>query len=417
MCYDLFMTSTTPSLSHSEEAIRISYGNLALHLNERSSRIWAATEANRYGYGGISAVYRVTGIDHKTIRKGIKELEQEQELLSGKIRSCGGGRKLLTVKDPTISSKLNELIESSTRGDPESLLLWTSKSTYKLTEALVAAGHKISQTSVHSMLVANGYSMQSNRKKLEGKQHPDRDVQFAHINKSAKDFIDKHLPVLSIDTKKKENIGNYKNNGKEYSEKGKPIEVSTYDFPDKTLGKVAPYGVYDIGRNEGWVNVGISSDTAEFAVNSIRTWWYTMGKELYNEANSIMITADCGGSNSNRTRLWKWELQKLADELNKNIYVCHFPPGTSKWNKIEHKMFSYISMNWRAKPLISVETVVNLIANTKTKSGLKIQAAIDRNPYKTGIKISKHEFNTINIERDEFHGEWNYIIKPTVKTV
>lgn len=415
MCYDLFMTSTTPALSHSEEAIRISYGNLALHLNERSSRIWAATEANRYGYGGISAVHRVTGIDHKTIRKGIKELEQEQKLLSSKIRSCGGGRKLLTVKDPTISSKLNELIESSTRGDPESLLLWTSKSTYKLTEALVAAGHKISQTSVHSMLVANGYSMQSNRKKLEGKQHPDRDAQFRHINKSAKDFIDKQLPVLSIDTKKKENIGNYKNNGKEYSEKGKPIEVNTYDFPDKTLGKVAPYGVYDIGRNEGWVNVGISSDTAEFAVNSIRTWWYTMGKELYNDADSIMITADCGGSNSNRTRLWKWELQKLADELNKSISVCHFPPGTSKWNKIEHKMFSYISMNWRAKPLISVETVVNLIANTKTKSGLKIQAAIDRNPYETGIKISKHEFNAINIERYEFHGEWNYIIKPTVK--
>ena len=411
------MTDTTPTLLPAEEAIRTSYTNLVLHLNERSSRIWAATEANRYGYGGISAVHRMTGIDHKTIRKGIKELEQEQELLASKIRICGGGRQALKVKDPDILLKLAELIESSTRGDPESLLLWSSKSTYKLAEALAAAGHKVSQTSVHKMLIAKGYSMQSNRKKLEGNQQPDRDAQFTHINDSAKDFISKQLPVLSIDTKKKENIGNYKNNGKEYSEKGKPIEVSTYDFPNKTLGKVAPYGVYDIGKNEGWVNVGISSDTAEFAVNSIRTWWYAMGKKLYNDSNTIMITADCGGSNSNRTRLWKWELQKLADELDKSISVCHFPPGTSKWNKIEHKMFSYISMNWRAKPLISVETVVNLIANTKSKSGLKIQAAIDSNPYETGIKISKHDFGTINIEKNEFHGEWNYTIKPTVKSL
>lgn len=409
------MTDETSELSDLEKAVRISYSNLALHLNERSSRIWAATEANRYGYGGISAVHRATGIDHKTIRKGVKELKQEQHLLFSKIRACGGGRKTLIAKDPGISVKLSELIESSTRGNPESLLLWTSKSTYNLTQALVASGHKISQTTVRSMLVASGYSLQSNKKKLEGKQHPDRDAQFTHINETAKDFVDKHLPVLSIDTKKKENIGNYKNNGKEYSEKGKPIEVSTYDFPDKVLGKVAPYGVYDIGRNEGWVNVGISSDTATFAANSIRTWWYVMGKEIYHAANSIMITADCGGSNSNRTRLWKWELQKLADELNKNIYVCHFPPGTSKWNKIEHKMFSYISMNWRAKPLISVEAVVNLIASTKTQSGLKVQAAIDRNLYETGVKVSKDDFNAINIEKDEFHGEWNYTIKPTIK--
>jgi len=295
--------------------------------------------------------------------------------------------------------------------------LWTSKSTCKLAEALNESGYKISQTSVHKMLKAKGYSMQANCKKLEGKQHPDRDKQFIHINTQGKAFQSKNCPVLSIDTKKKENIGNYKNRGQEYSQKGKPVPVNTHDFPDKELGKVAPYGVYDIGRNEGWVNVGISRDTARFAVNSIRTWWYVMGNEIYKDAATIMITADCGGSNSNRTRLWKWELQKLAIELNKTIYVCHFPPGTSKWNKIEHKMFSYISMNWRAKPLISRETVVQLIANTKTKSGLTIQAALDENIYEKGVKVSKEDFNTINIERDTFHGEWNYSIKPQLKAL
>jgi hypothetical protein len=262
------------------------------------------------------------------------------------------------------------------------------------------------------MLIAKGYSLQSNRKKLEGSQHPDRDAQFNHINDCAKQFQGDDCPVLSIDTKKKENIGNYKNNGKEYSEKGKPILVKTHDFSNKELGKVSPYGIYDVGRNEGWVNVGISSDTAEFAVNSIRTWWYAMGQEVYKNAGSIMVTADCGGSNGNRTRLWKWALQKLATEINKTIYVCHFPPGTSKWNKIEHKMFSYISMNWRAKPLISRETVVNLIANTTTKAGLTIQAALDNNTYQTGIKISKSDFDSINIQNDVFHGEWNYKITP-----
>lgn len=265
------------------------------------------------------------------------------------------------------------------------------------------------------MLISKGYSLQSNQKKLEGKQHPDRDAQFININECAKRFQSNNFPVLSIDTKKKESIGNYKNNGKEYSQKGKPTEVKTHDFPDKFLGKVSPYGIYDIGRNEGWVNVGISGDTAEFAVNSIRTWWYAMGREIYEGAGSIMITADCGGSNSNRARLWKYELQKLATELNKEIYVCHFPPGTSKWNKIEHKMFSYISMNWRGKPLISREVVVNLIANTRTKAGLKIQAALDHNSYQTGIKISKQDFDKINIQKDDFHGEWNYTIKPQKK--
>ncbi len=405
------MLDKTIILSTLEKAINTSYQSLVLHFNERSSRIWAATEANRYGRGGISAVHRATGIDYKTINRGLKELKSEQQVVTNKIRASGGGRKHILDKDPDIALELDKLVEPSTRGDPESLLLWTSKSTYKLAETLSAAGHKVSQTSVHKMLIAKGYSLQSNRKKLEGNQHPDRDAQFNHINNCAKRFQINNCPVLSIDTKKKENIGNYKNNGKEYSEKGKPISVKTHDFPNKELGKVSPYGIYDIGRNEGWVNVGISSDTAEFAVNSIRTWWYAMGKEIYKNADSIMVTADCGGSNGNRTRLWKWTLQKLATELNKTIYVCHFPPGTSKWNKIEHKMFSYISMNWRAKPLISREIVVNLIANTTTKMGLKIQAALDHNTYQTGIKISKSDFDSINIQSDDFHGEWNYTIK------
>jgi hypothetical protein len=395
-----------------ERAINTSYQNLVLHLNERSSRIWAATEANRYGRGGISAVHRATGIDYKTISRGIKELKSEQKIAAEKIRASGGGRKRILDQNPSITLELDKLIEPSTRGDPESPLLWSSKSTYKLAKALSESGHKVSQTTVHKMLVAKGYSLQSNRKKLEGSQHPDRDAQFNYINDCAKQFQSDDCPVLSIDTKKKENIGNYKNNGKEYSEKGKPILVKTHDFPNKELGKVSPYGVYDVGRNEGWVNVGISSDTAEFAVNSIRTWWYAMGKEVYKNAGSIMVTADCGGSNGNRTRLWKWTLQKFATEINKTIHVCHFPPGTSKWNKIEHKMFSYISMNWRAKPLISRETVVNLIANTTTKEGLTIQAALDNNTYQTGIKISKSDFDSINILNDVFHGEWNYKIKP-----
>lgn len=409
------MSNNRVLLSSREQAIQSSYEALALHLNERSVRIWAASEAKRYGYGGISAVHRATAIDHKTIRKGIQELESEEKLTTERIRNCGGGRKCLTKKHPGIDTEISNAVESSTRGDPESLLLWTSKSTGNLTEVLNEAGYKISQTSVHKMLKAKGYSMQANCKKLEGKQHQDRDKQFIHINTQGRAFQGKNCPVLSIDTKKKENIGNYKNKGQEYSQKGKPIAVNTHDFPDKNLGKVAPYGVYDIGRNEGWVSIGISSDTARFAVNSIRTWWYVMGNEIYKDAETIMITADCGGSNSNKTKLWKWELQKLATELNKAIYVCHFPPGTSKWNKIEHKMFSYISMNWRAKPLISRETVVQLIANTKTKSGLSIQAALDENIYEKGIKVSKEDFDSINIENNTFHGEWNYTIRPQIK--
>ena len=415
MIYIGCMSFNQISLSSREQAIQSSYEALALHLNERSARVWAASEAKRYGHGGISAVHRATSMDYKTIRKGIQELESEEKLTAQRIRSGGGGRKSLTKKYPGIDEEVCKVVESSTRGDPESLLLWTSKSTCKLAEALNEAGYKISQSSVHKMLKAKGYSMQANCKKLEGKQHQDRNKQFIHINTQGKVFQSNDYAVLSIDTKKKENIGNYKNKGQEYSQNGKPVPVSTHDFSDKELGKVSPYGVYDIGRNEGWVSVGISSDTARFAVNSIRTWWYVMGNKVYKDAEMIMITADCGGSNSNRTKLWKWELQKLATELNKSIYVCHFPPGTSKWNKIEHKMFSYISMNWRAKPLISRETVVQLIGSTKIKSGLSIQAALDENIYEKGVKVSKENFDSINIENDAFHGEWNYTIRPQVK--
>lgn len=383
-----------------------------MHLNERSVRIWAATEALRYGRGGVSAINVAIGIDPKTICRGMKEIKASEQLAPNRIRIKGGGRKRITKTDSTVSESLDKIIDPVTQGDPESPLLWTSKSLTKLTEELNEMGHVISRTTVRKLLIAKEYRLQQNRKKFEGKQYPDRDAQFLKISDLSKQYQNNGCPVLSIDTKKKENIGQYKNNGKEYSLQGKPIDVNAYDFTDKKLGKVAPYGIYDIGRNEGWVSVGVSSDTASFAVNTIRTWWYVMGKALYEKSNSIMITADCGGSNSNRTKLWKWELQKLANELNKNICVCHFPPGTSKWNKIEHKMFSYISMNWRGRPLISRETVVNLIANTRTKNGLRICSALDENIYETGLKISKSDFESINIKRDDFHGEWNYIIKP-----
>jgi len=394
------------------EEVRKVYLNLALHLNERSRRIWGATEAMRYGKGGSSMIHKAVGMAYKTIQRGIKEISEGDALEANKIRKKGGGRKSVLELDPSIADTLDGLMEPITRGDPESPLLWSSKSLKKLTDELNEAGHRISQTPLRQLLIAKGYSLQSNCKKLEGNQHQDRDAQFQKISHLCRQYQEHHCPVLSIDTKKKENIGNYKNNGREYSTKGNPVAVNTYDFPDKELGKVAPYGVYDVGRNEGWVSVGVSSDTASFAVNSIRTWWHVMGKEIYKNAEAIMITADCGGSNSNRTKLWKWELQKLANELQKKIHVSHFPPGTSKWNKIEHKMFSYISINWRGKPLISRETVVNLIANTRTDKGLRICAALDENIYKTGVGVSEQELASIDINRDNFHGEWNYTISP-----
>lgn len=383
------------------------------HLSESSKRLWAIAEATTIGRGGVTIVYEATGIARSTISNGLKELKTAHNDNTNKERKVGGGRKSISQKYPQIIEDLKLLIDPISRGDPESPLLWTSKSTYKITEALINKGHKISQKTVYSLLEDMGYSMQSNKKKEEGKQHIDRDAQFNFINKKTKQIQKLEQPVISVDTKKKENIGNFKNNGKEWEEKGKPTTVNTYDFPDKDKGKASPYGIYDVSKNNGWVNIGISSDTSQFAVNSIRQWYNNMGKEIYPNATDLYIMADGGGSNGYRVRLWKVELQKLSNELNINIHVSHFPPGTSKWNKIEHKMFSFISMNWRGKPLESLSTIVNLIANTTTKEGLKINTSVDKNTYKKGIKIKDEEIEKINIEKDEFHGEWNYIISPS----
>ena len=399
------------------DTIKAKYDRLQLVLNERSLRIWCATEAHAIGYGGVTAVHRATRVSRITITNGLKELRQDTSLDSKRIRKPGGGRKKLTDTREGLLESLDKLIEPATRGDPENPLRWSSKSTTKLAEELTKEGYNISQKSVYNLLKDQNYSLKSNKKTKEGKEdHPDRDAQFQHINKKTKEFQKNKNPVLSVDTKKKENIGNFKNQGREWMPRGEWEEVNTHDFPDKILGKAAPYGIYDMTRNEGWVNVGISHDTAEFAVNSIRTWWNNMGKELYKNCTEIMVTADCGGSNSYKTKLWKFELQKFADEIGKSITICHFPPGTSKWNKIEHRMFSHISQNWRGKPLVSLETIVELIGNTTTTTGLKIQTSVDKNHYEKGRKISDEDFESINIRRSKFQGNWNYTIRPRSNT-
>ncbi len=400
----------------SEDIVTIAtkFDKMCAFFDERSRRIWCAIEATSFGYGGINLVHSATGVSKTTIIKAIRELKQLDE--SDPIRRNGGGRKAITSKYPTLLNDLNELIEPATRGDPENPLRWSSKSTIKLAEALNNKGYSITQRTVYRLLEQQGYSMKSNRKSQEGKaDHPDRDAQFEFINKKAKEFQKDKLPVLSVDTKKKENLGNFKNNGKEWSAKGKHTEVLTHDFQDKELGKVAPHGIYDVGKNQGWVSIGISSDTAEFAVNSIRNWYSNMGKLDYPNIDKIMLTSDCGGSNNYKSRLWKYELQKLSDELQIEITVCHFPPGTSKWNKIEHRLFSYITANWRGKPLLDLQTVVELIGNTTTKTGLKVKVIVDNNKYETGKKVSDEDFAAINIEKDVFHGDWNYVIKPYSK--
>jgi transposase len=390
--------------------VKLKYKQLSFCLNEKSKRLWAATEANSIGRGGINAVHKATGIDFKTIRKGINDLANNKN--DYRIRRIGGGRKKINETQHDILKDLEKLIEPITRGDPESSLLWTCKSTYKLSEELRAQGYTISQKTVYSALVDLNFSLQSNRKRREGTNHPDRNEQFEYIYKKVKNFQAHGYPTISVDTKKKEVIGEYKNQGREYRKKGNPIEVNMHDFPDKELGKVAPYGVYDIGKNKGWVSVGISSDTAEFAVNTIRNWWYVMGRPEYKKIRQLLITADCGGSNGYRVKLWKYELQKLANELGVIITVCHFPPGTSKWNKIEHRMFSYITKNWRGRPLETRETVVQLISNTRTKTGLIIKAILDKNIYATGKTIDEAELTNINQRQNSFHGEWNYQILP-----
>lgn len=380
-------------------------------LSEKGRRIWAAVEASAYGYGGPTLVCKALSMSTATVYKGIRELKKP-DISKGRIRSKGGGRKAYKETQPGILEALNNLVDPTAKGNPENPLKWTSKSVRNLAEAMKAQGYNIGKSTIGFMLHELGYSLQANKKTIENSNHIDRDAQFEHINNSVLAAQKQSNPAVSVDAKKKENIGNYKNHGREYSEKSKPIEVKGHDFIDKTLGKIVPYGVYDIGLNKGWVSVGISSDTAQFAVNTIRSWWYMDGRKRYPVANEILITADCGGSNGYRTRLWKVELQKLADEIQMSLKVCHFPPGTSKWNKIEHRLFSYISKNWRGKPLITREVVLNLIGNTKTKSGLSVAAVLDENDYKTGIKISDEEMANINLIGDAFHPEWNYTIKP-----
>jgi len=384
-------------------------------LNEKQKRIALACEAIYIGHGGIKKISQLSGVSKPTIIKGIKEIENKsfKELQNdNRIRKKGAGRIAISKKNLELLIDLDDLISPMTRGDPMSPLRWCSKSLRKLADCLNEKGHKISYRVVGELLKEMGFSLQANRKTDEGKQHPDRDAQFNHINDVVKTYINDEQPAISIDCKKKELIGNYKNNGEEWQPEKEPEKVKVYDFIDKENGKAAPYGVYDIKRNEGWINVGISSDTAQFAVNSIKTWWTNMGQNNYPQATKLLISADGGGSNGSRNRLWKIELQNFSNETGLEIEVCHLPPGTSKWNKIEHRLFSYISMNWRGKPLVSLQTIINLISATKTNEGLEVKAIADKNIYKTGIKISDEEFNKINIEKNKFHGEWNYKIYP-----
>ncbi len=389
------------------------YNLLKPFLNEKARRLFLAAEAKAIGWGGIEKVSGATGVSSDTISKGCKELEEEPEVIeSGKIRKPGGGRKKLIDTDSTLQSDLDSLIEPTARGDPESPLRWTCKSTRKLASELKNMGHNVSHTRVAEILRSQGYSLQSNQKVIEGSDHPDRNAQFILINNKTKLFTKFDQPVISVDTKKKELVGNFKNGGRELRPKGDPVKVLVHDFKISGLGKVNPYGVYDISRNEGWVSVGTDHDTSAFAVESIRQWWNTMGKIAYPDAHKLLITADSGGSNGYRIRLWKVELQKFADDSGLEISVSHFPPGTSKWNKIEHKLFSFITQNWRGKPLISHEVIVNLIAATTTQKGLHVVCGLDKKVYPKGIKISDAELNEVNMTIEKFHGEWNYTIKP-----
>ena len=400
------------------DRVREKYKVLQPLLNERCLRLWAATEARSLGHGGIKAVAAACRLSRRSIERGLSELQSQAAgnetvpLPVGRVRRPGGGRKTLLSNNPNLVAELERLVDSATRGDPMSPLRWTSKSTEKIANELQTGGHQISARSVAKLLKSTGYSLQVVRKTHEGGKHEDRDEQFEYINTSVKAFQACGEPVISIDAKKKELVGNFTNKGREWHPKGQPEEVNVYDFVDKELGKVTPYGVLDIAANEGWVSVGIDHDTAEFAAESIRCWWREMGCLRYSKATRLLITADGGGSNGVRVRLWKKVLQALATGLGLEIHVCHFPPGTSKWNKIEHRMFCRITQNWRGRPLMSRQVVVNLIGQTTTKTGLKIKAAVDENIYPTKQKVSDAELAAIKIIRHEFHGEWNYHISP-----
>lgn len=384
-------------------------------IDERARRLVAAAESLAIGRGGIAAVSRATGMAAQVIRRGMAELKaagQQPSPHTGRIRRPGGGRKKTVEVDPTLLRDLERLVDPATRGDPESPLRWTCKSVRKLATALKHKGHKTSHRMVAVLLQTLGYSLQSNRKTREGRQHPDRNAQFEHINRKVKEYLKRGDPVISVDTKKKELVGDFKNNGRERQPKGKPEQVKVHDFVDKEKGHVRPYGVYDIRRDEGWVSVGVDHDTAAFAVETIRRWWRHMGQKEYGNAKQLLITADAGGSNGARVRLWKVELQKLSDETGLRISVCHFPPGTSKWNKIEHRMFCHISENWRGRPLVSHEVIVNLIVNTTTKTGLHVRSALDNGEYPKGIKVTDEELAAVRLRPSTFHGDWNYSVVP-----
>jgi hypothetical protein len=384
-------------------------------MDERGRRQWAAAEARELGRGGVTAVSRATGLSRTTITAGLKELDlpsQQRAAEAERVRRPGGGRKPLVETDPELRPLLEALIEPATRGDPESPLRWTCKSIRRLADELARQRHPVSANTVASLLRQEGYSLQANRKTREGAAHPDRNAQFEHINKQVRRFQNRDQPAISVDTKKKELIGDFKNAGREWRPRGKPEEVRVHDFLDKHLGKAIPYGVYDMVNNQGWVSVGIDHDTAEFAVNSIRRWWKRMGRRRFPRASELLITADGGGSNSARSRLWKVSLQTLADEMGLRLQVCHFPPGTSKWNKIEHRLFSFITQNWRGKPLVSHQTVVNLIASTTTRTGLIVKAALDTHHYETAVKVTDEQLKELCLTPHAFHGDWNYTLTP-----
>ena len=386
-------------------------------LDERTRRLWAAVEARAIGRGGMMRVAEATGLSRSTIRAGLRELDSpsipdDENQTRARLRRPGAGRKPLMDHDPTLLEALEALLDPVTRGDPMGPLRWTCKSAARLATQLQAQGHAVSERTINRLLHHLGYSLQSNRKLLEGHQHPDRDAQFQHINQRVKAFQRQRQPVVSVDTKKKELVGPFRNGGREWRPQGHPEPVNVYDFPDKELGKAIPYGVYDMASNTGWVSVGVDHDTAEFAVETVRRWWTHMGRLAYPRAKRLLITADGGGSNGSRNRLWKLELQKLADDIGLRISVCHFPPGTSKWNKIEHRLFCHMTENWRGRPLVSREVVVNLIGHTTTQTGLEIYSELDENSYPTGREVSDQQMQSLSIKRDKFHGEWNYTLTP-----
>jgi len=397
------------------ETLKEKFEALQPLMSERLRRYWAATEAKALGSGGMAAVTHATGLSRNTIARGLAELANPETLsISSPMRSRrpGGGRPPLIETDPTVIQALETLVEPTTRGDPMSPLRWTCKSTRKLAEALQRQGHRVGARTVARLLHALDYSLQANRKTREGSSHPDRNAQFEYINEQVRAFQERSQPVVSIDAKKKELVGDFANKGQEWQPQGTPDEVGTHDFPDPHLGKAIPYGVYDMTTNHGWVSVGIDHDTAQFATATLRRWWQAMGSQLYPQAETLLVTADSGGSNSRRSRLWKVALQSVATAIGLPISVCHFPPGTSKWNKIEHRMFCHITENWRGRPLRSLEVIVNLIANTTTTTGLQIQAELDTHTYPTGLKVRDTELAAVQLTKATFHGEWNYTISP-----